>query len=994
MAIVRFDENPLVTDTVLIPFETTDADNVLIDPYAVDKVIIYFLERNYSVGDINKFADINLDPTGETNIFYTSASPIKVYGTDGTQAWLSSDTTDAVIEKVDLDEDGNPLVGSFQINWTPEIAREGDYFVCWTWTPLIAGQKISNYLRFTLNANIKTSTSIPTHRTVPGKYETLLDLYLPETYKTFLSDQDVTPDVLNRLNLATAKGFSFLEDFVNQILDLSDANVVNEALLPYLANLFSWKLKSNKSALWRRQIKRAIPLFKKKGTYSGLVEALEEANIQLTNLTQYWQIQSNTIYTEHFIVDESIPESFVLTKVPLDPLDLTNFELSIRLSTDADYQVLTEDYVSFDTVDGITTMTWLGDSQLTPISLMPDDIIKVTYAYATVTNQTNEDAIKDLPLMDQRDERDTCYPLKNWNVKLIADSDAMFETLIPTRHPFHDDVIFGKVRTEFPYSENIYNMEEYNGSTRDSTQPCDIDLYFIDKCSACLSSNISLDVEVNPLTNDRIEEAKEVCGEFLPFHAVVHSINFNGGFEESLLPPVEEVEVYITNIIEDNVITGNMDFNRSIQPDIVNMKRNMLATASSVASASNGKGYNLAISLYHPAFDFDPDFSGLNVSDNLLEILSGSNSGEYTVSNPNKSFVDINEVLTSPFDSSAFPFNLSNKLYDGGVDVFQDDYFVFSDANTEINFAQYNIVSELEGTPWKIVVTSGPYAGTYTIHETLPDNTLVVNNWPTGNTTGLNYDLRTDTNVVVFSSVTGKVQVTNRGRLESSTSLVEQYGIQIGDYLYYSGNAYKVIDLINDTDVYLLDWNSGTMVGIPSVTFYRRIISSGVGYLNIRGMNLTTVTNHYTTLGVSSTLEDNNHLENFMVLINTTYYQISSWSDTTNGEGRYEIILNGLPVPQWGTVDMGGTTGVVYSIIQFAKTSPVTIGETTIDRIDRRGNEVITSTVETAMPMFLNMAGPILNSSNRGQPFEFTGQNENITFEIEWKEEPSDKDEV
>jgi hypothetical protein len=96
MATVRFDQNPLVTDAVLIPFETTDSDNTLIDPYAVDKVVIYFLERNYSIGDINKFADINLDPTGATEIFYTNAAPIKVYGVDGMPAWLSSDTADTL----------------------------------------------------------------------------------------------------------------------------------------------------------------------------------------------------------------------------------------------------------------------------------------------------------------------------------------------------------------------------------------------------------------------------------------------------------------------------------------------------------------------------------------------------------------------------------------------------------------------------------------------------------------------------------------------------------------------------------------------------------------------------------------------------------------------------------------------------------------------------------------------------------------------------------
>jgi len=50
----------------------------------------------------------------------------------------------------------------------------------------------------------------------------------------------------------------------NQLIDLFDANALHESLLNYLSNLFAIKLRSSDPTLWRRQIKEAIPLFKKR----------------------------------------------------------------------------------------------------------------------------------------------------------------------------------------------------------------------------------------------------------------------------------------------------------------------------------------------------------------------------------------------------------------------------------------------------------------------------------------------------------------------------------------------------------------------------------------------------------------------------------------------------------------------------------------------------------------------------------------------------------
>jgi hypothetical protein len=34
---------------------------------------------------------------------------------------------------------GKTVVGEFEYIWQPKGAREGDYFICWTWTPLPGG---------------------------------------------------------------------------------------------------------------------------------------------------------------------------------------------------------------------------------------------------------------------------------------------------------------------------------------------------------------------------------------------------------------------------------------------------------------------------------------------------------------------------------------------------------------------------------------------------------------------------------------------------------------------------------------------------------------------------------------------------------------------------------------------------------------------------------------------------------------------------------------
>jgi hypothetical protein len=980
MPLVRFDEGPKIGDDVLLEIQTTDADGNPCNPYKVSTVTVYYLERGVASGAENQ--DVVAD---DITVSFSTANPVKVYGNEGNPAWLDGDP-ESVLTQITEDADGNPVVGLFQVVWTPEFVREGDYFVCWTWEPIIAGASLSSFIRFYLKSNTTLTTTLPTQVTKTGKYERLMDRYLPDMYKNVLSNEDLTPDVVGRLNLAVAEAFTDLEDRANQILSLQDSNALTEALLPYLSNLFSWKLRTHDANLQRRQIKRAVPLYKMKGTLRGLTEALAVSGIILENLTQYWQVVSKSTYQEAFRVENDNDSSFTLAKIPLtvDPL---NFELSILPADGTDYVSLTSDDVNFTVDDGAAFMDWVGSFELNK-----DDILKVLYKIAPVTDQSVEDYIRSLPLMDNRSEivmrdENICYPKKNWNVRLIALDDSMFSVICPTRHPYHDPVIFGKVRTEFPYSENIYNMDEYNGSTRDSTNPCDIDKNFIDSCPCCLSSDISLDVELQELTNDRMTECLEIIREFVPFHARLYSVNFNGAVEEFMLPPVEEVTTYMTVNGNDNVIQGQMVVNRTIQPWTENLKREMLATANNLITDHNGFGQNIANILYYPEENFDSFTMGLQFPDNLLEILSGLNAGRYTVTNPNKHVIDIVEDLPNPFNATKFPFRLSNLVYTGSGDIYQDDKFTFSDAT--VNFAVYNMALKKNGPScWKIVIPSGPYAGTYEIYDIQPDGSLVIVNWPTtSSVTGLSYSLYTDGSFQELTSIAGKVSVERRGRFESADDLINHYQIKVGYYLSISNVQYKITGFMDDSKLYVSGYTAGTQVGIGTVKIYKRLVDNKIGYINVRGIVLSTTTNYYDNLQVSDQFEDDQHIDNFTILIGTDYYQISSWSNTTNGDGRYEIVLVGTPLPSWGLTPV---SGISFSIVQFLKTSPVEVTKTfpvlvthSITKVDRRGESFGTSQV-SGMPA--NLAAAYLNAVNNGQPFEVITQGENISYTIEYKE--------
>jgi len=1061
MAQKKISENPKITDEIIFELETPDDDGCLLsDPYKVDKIVIYFIERSFIDPTVNEYTQdiyekeklqttlvsekLACDYPTEENIFkarknranfessitqqkfyYKDATPIFTLGNPEFPAWLSTDQDNALIKKVSTDANGNTLYGNFQYIWDAQGYREGDYFICLTWTSVIAGTTKSSHQKFNLLGDTR-ATAVPSHFTVPEKYATLFERYTPEIFKIRFSEFDRTPDVINKLNLATADGFTILEDYANQIIDLFDANVVNEKLLPFLSNLFSLKLKSNDPYLWRRQIKRAMPIFKKKGTTSGLIESLDQSGIKFIKYTRLWQVISDYTWQEVFTYDGNL-NTFVLEKTALS-LDLNNFELYIRYSNSDTWDLLTLDYIEFGNIDGISTIEWIGETlSVNPITLENGDSIRILYKYNEINSpseQSIEDYVRTLSLSDTRDERDQEYPLKNWNVRLIEETDPLFDIIIPTKNPFHDNVIFGKVKTEFPFSENIYNMDEYNGSIRNSNDPCDIDKNFIDPCFSSLSSKYNIDLEIKNLSDDRIIEAYEVLSESLPFHAILHVMNIYGGFEEVIMPPIEEIEALMTYKENEFIISGNaqMWFSRGMRNgrNTSAILRNALAS-STIVNSGSGIAYNDSVVL----FSGEVNFKQIGVISNgtgILKVLGGTLAGEYTIQNPFANTIEVNTVsepldeTNSVFansllgiDSRAFSFRISNPVDStSNINIYQDNIFSFSDSSKD--FAEFkslwDVAEGYSSGSWKIKIIA--YSATsYDILNILPNKILLLQDdgtLPSTSVSSVSYEAYDKDNNLLFSSTSGSIIVTARGRTEVLNSDFHDVRniYSIGFYQKISGVEYRISGFVDGTvdQFYIENYTSGDVIG-TSLEIFQRLVNNNIGYMSHKGFKIQIVGDLESSLGivngannlVSTPLENDYFKENYLIEIDGDLYFIQE-IDGNNPSGNTTITLEGSD-RYWKTLSSGGTSEN-YTIYRYAKTQNVTIAgqqfdlpEVTFNRIDRRGSEMTKNSENI---------NPIMAIASKDQPednfVESLKQNEKIQFIIDYKDGNTKKGEL
>jgi hypothetical protein len=1078
------DNNLTIADEIEIILETKDNTNCLLDPYKVDKVVIYFVSREFTDPTVSEYSDVRVDdslltqynelkklacenPTEEliqkldilskkiesskstSKFFFKEAQPISVFGgykcenweteisctpTNNMEmfpAWLNPEMVpEEVKEQVKQDNILQRIdVGRFLLDWNPFGMREGDYFICWTWQPYVAGDSISSHIFFHLDGNTQLTTAIPTHQTNQDKYEILMERYLPELFKTFVSEGDLTPYVTQELNNSVGKGFTFLENLANQIIDLLDSNSIQEQMLPVLSNLFNLELKSNDPTLWRRQIKKAIPNFKKKGTKQSLREAFGDAGYELLKITKLWQIIPKYTFQEHFEFNDAY--EFKLSKLMVLPIDEDNFELWYREKDSTEWIKLNSSYVHFSNQDNLTTMSWLNNESI-PIDFSVGDSIRVVYKIKEILSeqeQQYENYTRNLPLMDIRDERDQEYPPKNWNTRLIEEDDPLFSILIPVRHPFHDLLVWGKIRTEFPYSENAYNMDEYNGSTRDSLNPCDIDKNFIDPCTDCQSSMLAIDIGIEQLSNDRIKEAEKIVYEFAPFHSLIHSINYNGIINEFVKSPIEEIIALVSYFGQETMISGEAQhiFSRSIPYDeaIEIAKRNMLGSIEAATSSLSGTAKNNSIVLMSSSSSTEEDLNtsefknktgiinfkskGINSSitdepdpfdnTNLLEILNPSiNAGFYSVKNISKNKVEISSgnVTESPLSKKQFAFRISNKIHNQTVSIQQSNKYIIKN-NKSIDLVNFESkilkIASLATSDFNIVSVINVLGnGKFIVEDYESEDSVPLGEGPT---------LLTG-NVVTWSEIdsleefNAEIEIKQEATVDfGSYDAIENF--RIGDYLFYQGNQYE-IKYFKDENNLVINIENSTAYG-ADVSVYRRLFDNCVGQFEYEGLVLETTINHESGLPIRNgsnsiidLIEENNLKENYLIFINNNYYTISEIDGTI-------IKLDGPP-NDWTTTG----TEIDYIIYKFNK-NPISIPDRLDPPIkghdfdyeedppkglggyvDRSGSEVINLNVKTYSTILNYMKTQKDNIS------EIIGQEENINYEIEYLNEENKND--
>ena len=1070
---IGIDNDITVADQIKFILSTTDSTGCLYTPYKINKIVIYFVSRDfvdttmseytkeiYSESLKNEYDKLKLEvcnsPTEEninklnskkielensrvdSSFFYKDAIPVQTIGGYVNEsgelfpAWINPDLVPPEsVNQVNQDnllykyeENGTVVEGKFVLELNPLGYREGDYFICWDWTPNIAGNSLSAHMMFYLGSNTKLN-SLPTHQTKENKYEILMEKYLPSMFKNFISEGDLSPYVLQELNASVDKGFTFIEDLANQIIDLLDANMIQEQLLPLLSNFFNLELKSNDPTLWRKQTKKAIQNYKQKGTIKGLRSALFDGGVNLLKINKLWQITSNYTYQDYFeVVDDS--NEFILSNFVILPIDPNNFELRYRSKDSKDWQVLDESYIQIQEETENYVLTWEGESATVPISLSIGDSIRVIYQRFLIPNQEEqnlEDYFRLLDLMDQRDERDQLYPPKNWNVRVISEEDPLFDLMIPTRHPIAEKIIWGKVRTEFPYSENIYNMEEYNGSTRDSYDPCNIDKNFQDQCTNCQSSMISVDAEINEISNDRILECQKILKEFLPFHTLVHSTNYIGNQIEFVKSPLEEIQILLKYSKEESLISGNAQFifNRSIQDADLNLvKRNLLAQIEDKTGEVTGTIKNTSIRLFSPSFSEKADLENIefrnkinsfhqkniNIYDignssvlensNLLEILSpSSNSGWYTVSNVNSNYLEFLGNIIEPLDKSQFEFRVSNKIYEqSSVSISQNDSYTFYDNN--FNFHEILIVSKSDSNqPYKLEIENN-INYTYDILEILPDNKFIVDGPVDSDEFGLdrtniNWRILDYNNNEICTGETGNLLIKEIGLVDlGSISEDIREKCKINDYIFISSggtllylNQFKIINFNDSNKFSIINYDGGDLGGVE-IKVYRRIIENCVGQLDYYGLELITTENYESTLSIQNgtnlpeyPVRNSLFKENFLILIGSNYYSILDID-------AQKITLDGIPND---LTTLGSS--VTFSIYQFIN-QQVSIPETEypknpgydFEEITRSDNEIIVSQTENISSFVANR---FLNNPNAQE--DFFSQKESINYKIEYKEE-------
>jgi hypothetical protein len=1094
MAIKKYYDNPKTTDTILFDLYTPQSDGCfLANPITFDSIGIFFISRSQVQQKDLVTYEVNYDPQlqratyvateeycteqdeqikqeleviknslqnrleNNANItdtvgnitFYSDAVSVYCAGTGclgQDPIWIDGDTEynqDSVLEW-DTDDKEVPY-GHFIFLWTPGIIKEGDYYICYSYTMRLSQyktQKYTKYIHFYIKPNIQNEISVPSHGCPPEKYITLLNHYLPRMYLENWAKQDLSVQTLESLNASIAQVFTGLDDQASRIIDILNANDTPEPYLNYLAQMFQLTLRSNDLTRWRGQIITAVPQFKRKGTLESLAQAFSQAGIYLTSYYQYWQIMFPQVWTQTFKFTGSY--EFPLRKYTNDDYAADYpaiFELKLATVGTNTWVLQSPTTVSFaQDSDNVTIMTW---DETPSTTLQIGDIIYVTYVTEPLSSlQINMyEYWRDyLPLMDVRpfflinaeDEIisriDLQEPPFNWNVRLILPSNPMFDPFIPSKNPFTDPVVFGMIRTEFPYSENVYNMDEYNGSLRSSNNPVDMSADFEEPCSGTISAYYGLDIIVENLSDFRTTEVLGIIDDYTPFHSVLHTLNITGSIEEFTLPPVENIEWLMEYYIEDYFIAGDAQFAFNRNTLIYNFNSPYASSdpygrvaflrtdfAQPISSPITGSCtlYNKEIVIKALVPSVNLSNMNLNLTNNILEILDSSfYDGIYTnyIESTEPFSLVLTDVAASTFNgmepianNNFFTWRISNLVYSGTFQVSNMNQFTIYDEN--INLNSYNIQTinaNGSANAWTVTTSTGTYKILYTNNNTiyLENGTPALNCTPASN---FIYSVNnTQTSQQAYDSNTGVYNCCVIAKVTSSTFSLANFCIAVpSPDLYFSNdfgvNQYKFywLDPDDSYSFYVSDYNVGLTPVTITAQIYNRLTENygNFGFEGLyvsKGSNWPTLTNPDQSTGIipRSALLPQNCILSLNLGTQTQDYILNvHFSGNTYTGNTLEIL--GYFVNA-GTTATGSGVSCTYEFYEFEEIEepqivPNITGQT-LYYVTRAGQEIWSYTVQKSNTYAFNMTSDEKTVSVPGKPVDFVKNTENINFVIEYKD--------
>ncbi len=424
-------------------------------------------------------------------------------------------------------------------------------------------------------------------------------------------------------------------------------------------------------------------------------------------------------------------------------------------------------------------------------------------------------------------------------------------------------------------------------------------------------------------------------------------------------------KILINYVINDDVMVSNPSFNRIIEDQNhmeLELTRSDL-TNITYSSVYSGLGVNSAVTIFSPGVNFKN--IGISVN-NILHILTGSNAGFYTVTNPSKNQVDIVESssITFPLQTSGFVFRLSNIVYSDIIDVTEIDDTRFYDDNIEFIF--YGAV-----VGWKIVITSGLHTGTYIISSVNPDNSVSISGLSGLDITenGLSYELRTNTNTLRHTGTSvGKLRSNRIGRIEIDPLVTNISPNYYAHFDLFPATRFIILSVdVDNSVVYIGNWKNGDIAG-TSMQIRQTMVDGSVGgsifgYFSVRGMELTG-----TTPTIDNSVENNQFLENYAILINDNYYKITEIDGSV-------MKISGVPVLTWS---INSPTSVSYAITHFEKIPVVTQDGNTFSQIDRRGGD--------SFQIYSHSASMGMSGFSEGVFVDSLGGNESIWIDITYKD--------